>query len=66
MAAAALFGRCCSRAANMRASAASSPTSPRVAQALVGAGIAVLYATAYGSWFLYGQIGGRTASALML
>jgi uncharacterized membrane protein len=39
---------------------------PRVAQALVGAGIAVLYATAYGSWFLYGQIGGRTASALML
>ncbi|HEX8467459.1 MAG TPA: DUF2339 domain-containing protein [Allosphingosinicella sp.] len=39
---------------------------PRVAQALVGAGIAVLYATAYGSWFLYGQIGGKTASALML
>ncbi|HEX8379227.1 MAG TPA: DUF2339 domain-containing protein [Allosphingosinicella sp.] len=39
---------------------------PRVAQALVGAGIAILYATAYGSWFLYGQIGGRTASALML
>jgi uncharacterized membrane protein len=39
---------------------------PRVAQALVGAGIAVLYATAYGSWFLYGQIGDKTASALML
>jgi uncharacterized membrane protein len=39
---------------------------PRVAQALVGAGIAILYATAYGSWFLYGQIGGRTASVLML
>ena len=39
---------------------------PRVAQALVGAGIAVLYATAYGSWYLYGQIDGRTASALML
>ena len=39
---------------------------PRVAQALVGAGIAVLYATAYGSWYLYGQIGGEAASALML
>ena len=39
---------------------------PRVAQALVGAGIAILYATAYGSWYLYGQIGGRTASVLML
>jgi uncharacterized membrane protein len=38
---------------------------PRIAQALVGAGIAVLYATAYGSWYLYGQIGGSTASALM-
>lgn len=39
---------------------------PRVAQALVGAGIAILYATAYGSWYLYGQIDGRTASVLML
>ena len=39
---------------------------PRIAQALVGAGIAVLYATAYGSWYLYGQIGGETASVLML
>jgi uncharacterized membrane protein len=39
---------------------------PRVAQALVGAGIAVLYATAYGSWYLYDQIGGTAASALML
>jgi uncharacterized membrane protein len=39
---------------------------PRIAQALVGAGIAILYATAYGSWYLYGQIGGRTASTLML
>ncbi|HEY0112786.1 MAG TPA: DUF2339 domain-containing protein [Allosphingosinicella sp.] len=38
----------------------------RIAQALVGAGIAILYATAYGSWYLYGQISGRTASTLML
>jgi uncharacterized membrane protein len=39
---------------------------PRIGQALVGAGIAILYASAYGSWYLYGQIGGRTASGLML
>ena len=30
---------------------------PRIAQALVGAGLAVLYATAYGSHVLYGLIG---------
>ena len=29
---------------------------PRIAQALVGAGIAVLYATAYGSHILYALI----------
>ncbi|HEY0132217.1 MAG TPA: DUF2339 domain-containing protein [Allosphingosinicella sp.] len=66
MAAAALFGvtllACGEYARNRRFLA----DEPRVAQALVGAGIAVLYATAYGSWFLYGQIGGKTASALML
>lgn len=39
---------------------------PRIAQALVGAGLAVLYATAYGSYLLYGLIGAGTASALML
>jgi uncharacterized membrane protein len=66
MAAAALFGLmllACGEYARKRSFLADEP---RVAQALVGAGIAVLYATAYGSWFLYGQIGGRTASALML
>jgi uncharacterized membrane protein len=66
MAAAALFGLmllACGEYARKRGFLADEP---RVAQALVGAGIAVLYATAYGSWFLYGQIGGRTASALML
>ena len=39
---------------------------PRIAQALVGAGLAVLYATAYGSHILYGLIGTGTASAAML
>ncbi|HYW16585.1 MAG TPA: DUF2339 domain-containing protein [Allosphingosinicella sp.] len=66
MAAAALFGLTllgCGEYARKRSFLAEEP---RIAQALVGAGIAVLYATAYGSWFLYGQIGGRTASALML
>lgn len=39
---------------------------PRIAQALVGAGLAVLYATAYGSHVLYGLIGPGAASAIML
>ncbi|WP_166040601.1 DUF2339 domain-containing protein [Sphingosinicella sp. YJ22] len=39
---------------------------PRISQALVGAGLAVLYATVYGSYFLYGFIGLETASVLML
>jgi uncharacterized membrane protein len=39
---------------------------PRVAQALVGAGIAILYATAYGTHILYGLIGTRTVSAAMV
>jgi uncharacterized membrane protein len=39
---------------------------PSIAQALVGAGLAVLYATVYGSYLLYGFIGINTASVLML
>ena len=39
---------------------------PRIAQTLVGAGLAILYATAYGSHILYGLIGTGTASAVML
>ena len=39
---------------------------PRIAQALVGAGVAVLYATAYGSHILYGLIDTVTASGAML
>jgi uncharacterized membrane protein len=38
----------------------------RVSQALVGAGLAVLYATVYGSYLLYEFIGINTASVLML
>lgn len=38
----------------------------RIGQALVGAGVAVLYATAYGSYILYGLIGAGAASAAML
>lgn len=39
---------------------------PRISQALVGAGLAVLYATVYGSYILYGFIGLEAASVLML
>lgn len=39
---------------------------PRIAQALVGAGIAVLYAAAYGAHILYGLIDASAASAAML
>ena len=39
---------------------------PRIAQALVGAGVAVLYATAYGSHILYGLIGTGAAAAAMV
>lgn len=39
---------------------------PRFGQALVGAGIAVLYATAYGAYFLYGLLGPGAASAAMV
>jgi len=39
---------------------------PRIAQALVGAGLAILYLTTYGSHVLHGLIGAVTASALML
>ncbi len=39
---------------------------PRIAQALVGAGIAVLYATAYGSHVLFELIGSGTAAILIV
>ena len=39
---------------------------PRIGQALVGAGVVILYAAAYGSHLLFGLIGSGTAAALML
>lgn len=66
MIAAALFGLLLLAGGEYARSRKSLADEPRIAQALVGAGIAVLYATAYGSWYLYGQIGGEAASALML
>jgi uncharacterized membrane protein len=39
---------------------------PRIGQALVGAGVLVLYAAAYGAHVLYGLIGITAASGLML
>jgi uncharacterized membrane protein len=39
---------------------------PRIGQALVGAGIAIGYAAAYGSYLLFELIGSTTAAALML
>ncbi len=39
---------------------------PRIAQALVGAGVAVLYATAYGSHILYGLLDTAAAAAAMV
>lgn len=38
----------------------------RVSQALVGAGLAVIYATVFGSYWVYGFFGINTASVLML
>ena len=55
----------CSAPANMRARGRLADD-PRIAQALVGAGIAVLYATFYGSYLLYGLIDSQVASAAML
>jgi len=66
MIAAALFGLLLLAGGEYARGRKSLADEPRIAQALVGAGIAILYATAYGSWYLYGQIDGRTASVLML
>lgn len=38
----------------------------RVSQVLVGAGLAILYATVYGSYWQYGFLGAKAASLLML
>ena len=63
---AALFGLLLIGAGEVARSRPALAGDPRIAQALVGAGILVLYATAYGALQLYGLIGLGTASALMV
>ncbi|HET9428087.1 MAG TPA: DUF2339 domain-containing protein [Allosphingosinicella sp.] len=66
MIAAALLGLLCIGAGEYARSGRWLSDDPRIAQALVGAGLAILYAAAYGSHILYGLIGTGTASAAML
>jgi uncharacterized membrane protein len=66
MAAAALFGLILLGLGEWARGSKRLADDPRIAQALVGAGLAVLYATVYGSHILYGFIGINAASALML
>jgi uncharacterized membrane protein len=63
---AALFGLLLLAAGEYARSRPGATPDPRVAQALVGAGILILYATPYGSLILYGLISKTTASALMV
>ena len=63
---AAVFGLVLIGAGEFARSRPGSAPDPRIAQALVGAGVLVLYAAAYGSHVLYGLIGMRTASVLMI
>jgi uncharacterized membrane protein len=66
MGSAAAFGLALLGAGEYARSRPAGRTDPRVAQALVGAGILVLYATAYGALVLYSLISMSTASALMV
>jgi uncharacterized membrane protein len=66
MASAAFFGLALLGAGEYARSRPGGRADPRVAQALVGAGILVLYATAYGALVLYSLISMSTASALMV
>jgi len=63
---AAAFGLILLGAGEFARSRPGSALDPRIAQALVGAGILVLYAAPYGSLVLYGLISTGTASALMV
>jgi uncharacterized membrane protein len=60
------FGLVLIAAGEMARRRADSVIDPRMGQALVGAGVLVLYAAAYGSHVLYGLVGMRTASVLMI
>ncbi len=66
MLAAAVLGLVCIGAGEYARSGRWLSDDPRIAQTLVGAGLAILYATAYGSHILYGLIGTGAASAAML
>jgi uncharacterized membrane protein len=63
---AAVFGILLLAAGELARSRPGSQLDPRVAQALVGAGILVLYATPYGALVLYQLISTAAASALMV
>ncbi len=63
---AAIFGILLLIAGEVARSRPDSKLDPRVAQALVGAGILVLYATPYGAHVLYDLISNRTATILMV
>lgn len=65
MAMAAVFGLLLVAGAEYARSRADGLVDPRTGQALAGAGIFVLYAATYGSWFLYGLLSVALASALM-
>jgi uncharacterized membrane protein len=62
---AALFGSLLLAAGELARRRPGASPDPRVAQALIGAGILVLYATPYGSLVVYGLISNGTATALM-
>lgn len=62
---AALFGVLLLAAGELARRRPGASPDPRVAQALIGAGILVLYATPYGSLVVYGLISNGTATALM-
>ncbi|MDP8913684.1 MAG: DUF2339 domain-containing protein [Pseudomonadota bacterium] len=66
MIAAALFGLALIAAGEYARGGRLLADDPRIGQALVGAGIAILYAATYGSYLLFSLIGSGTASALML
>jgi hypothetical protein len=60
------FGLVLIAAGEMARRRSDSAIDPRMGQALVGAGVLILYAAAYGSHVLYGLVGMRTAAALMV
>jgi uncharacterized membrane protein len=66
MTGAAVLGLLCIGAGEYARSGRLLSEDPRIAQALVGAGLAILYATAYGSHALYDLLGDTETSAAMI